>query len=66
MMKELLSVLAVFICTYSAAQVKIIAAVDTSLYVGVDNPVKIESATIPLSKLKLRSSNGEVSGKEGK
>ena len=64
-MNKLLTLLAAFICISATAQVKIITAVDTSLYVGIDNPVTIQSTTIPLSELKLRSGNEQVPGKDG-
>ena len=64
-MKQIIAALALLITNTVNAQVQIITAVDTSLYVGIDNPVTIRSATIPLKELTSRTSNGSISGKDG-
>lgn len=64
-MKKLIAGFAFFFTNSVNAQVQINTAVDTSLYVGIDNPVTIRSASIPLRELKLRTGNGTVSGKDG-
>jgi len=47
------------------AQVTIQPAVDSSLYIGIDNPVVIHSATIPVKDILLRAGNAVVTGKNG-
>lgn len=64
-MKKIITGLSFLIMHPAIAQVQIITAVDTSLYVGIDNPVTIRSATIPLKELTLRTGNGSISGKDG-
>lgn len=49
----------------SEGQVLIIPAVDTSLYIGVDNRIEIRSSKISATQLRLRTSNGLVSGRNG-
>lgn len=55
-----------FVCIASKAQVEIIPAVDTSLYIGIENHVSLKSGEIPLEQLKLRTSTGAVSGDSGR
>lgn len=47
------------------AQVTISTAVDSSLYVGIDNPVVIHSSTIPVKDILLRAGNAVVTGQNG-
>ena len=55
----------IFSALISKAQVNISTAVDSSLYAGIDNPVTIQSTTIPLNELTLRTNIGKVSGSNG-
>jgi|GEM_PF-5434777 len=55
-----------FACITAKAQVTIISAVDTSLYIGIENKVSLKSGKIPLEQLKLRTSTGTVSGGKGR
>jgi hypothetical protein len=55
----------IFSAAISKAQVTISPAVDSSLYVGIDNPVTIRSTTIPLNQLTLKTDVGKVGGSNG-
>lgn len=55
----------IFSATISKGQVTISPAVDSSLYLGIDNPVTIQSATIPLNELTVKTDIGKVSGGNG-
>jgi hypothetical protein len=64
-MKLIVSLFCFFTCVTAAAQVEIIPAIDSSLFVGIDNRVVVKSGTIPLKELKLSSSSGTVTGSNG-